>query len=342
VNKLDRLGESDLAAVLQHLEQGFSELVEAILPVSAKQALEAQLAADQSMLTDSRFPALREFLERRLFGRSRRLKREGADRRLVDVLEAARRRCERELSPLQELQQRAADELGPAASFSIDRAVEAERQLLHAALEQVCQRAAAEVLDFVRPGRWVFDGHRTERADRDFLLELLLADLRQVAQESAARVAAELTTRVADPRQALAEATPGAIPGDVRRQIDGLRQLLDEQRRLLKQQVYGRFEAFSRGYLLGGRIDHFFGSQIPELKLERKAIVEALVADLPSYENELLTSLQRWFGGSREALVGALRQLGGELELRSFEIEAATLEPLDRLREQLRAASSAP
>src|SRR5262249_17012727 len=122
-------------------------------------------------------------------------------------------------------------------------------------------------------------------ADRDFLIALLEEKLQSIAAASRARVVEALGLKEGS------ESAPGNVDD-----ADLLR-LLDEQ-------VYGRYLAFSRGYLRGGKVDDFFVRVLPKLELTAAAIGRALERDAPTavdtLEAELLTPL-RAFGEQRYA-----------------------------------------
>ena len=106
-------------------------------------------------------------------------------------------------------------------------------------------------------------------------------------------------------------------------------------RRLLDEQVYGRYLAFSRGYLRGGKVDDFFVRVLPKLDLSEAAIGRALERDSPTavdiLETELLSPL-RSFGETRyrhaaEKLAAKLAQK----ELRQLDLDERVLFPLTAL-----------
>jgi hypothetical protein len=215
--------------------------------------------------------------------------------------------------------------------------MERESRELRAALDRVYRRGAEEVLDFVRPRRWAFGEHRATRADRDFLLELLVDGLQGMAAESHARMAGQLR-RAARQLEAQLEAT-AAPPGGFSASAL-LEPLAEERAALLEQQVYARYIAFARGLLLGGRIDHFFAHRLPHLELALEPINEALREDSVDLDRELLLPLNEWYGSARAALAARLGALRVEVDLGRLELEQRGLAPLLRLRQKL--GSGAP
>ena len=102
--------------------------------------------------------------------------------------------------------------------------------------------------------------------------------------------------------------------------------------RLLDEQVFGRYLAFSRGYLRGGKVDDFFVRVLPKLDLTEAAIGRALERDSPTavdiLESELLSPL-RTFGELRyrhaqQALAAQL----AKKELRQLDLDERVLFPL--------------
>jgi hypothetical protein len=192
-----------------------------------------------------------------------------------------------------------------------------ERKRLIADAEKAHRAAAHEILDFVRPRRWPFSEHQVAPADRDFLLTLLDEKMSALTQASRARVATGLNL------------------------TDGE----DDFGRLLDEQVYGRYRAFSRGYLHGGKVDDFFVRVLPRLELTEAAIGRALERDAPTavdiLEAELLSPL-RAFGETlfQKRSARLRRQLGDE-ELRRLDVEERLCFPLDALHDAVRLAPQA-
>ncbi|PID39708.1 MAG: hypothetical protein CSB49_00870 [Proteobacteria bacterium] len=337
LNKVDRLGDEELAQVVTHLEKSFSELCEAVVPVSARGALRAQLLDDQDALAESRFPTLRELLEQRIFSRSRRIKRGAARRKLRELCGRGRDAIVDELTAIETLRGR----LGELRTQLLEKwdaapRLDEERRLLHASFEEVFRRGADEVLDFVRPRRWRLGNHRAEQADRDFLLELLTDGFEALARTSRTRVLRALD----DKGEMLVR---GVAEGDRQgRRAAALERVLAEQRTLLGQQVYARFSAFARGFLSGGRIDEFFTRQLPNLDLEPDAIFRALAVDTPTFIAELADPLRQWDRACREAAERVIDSNVRELVLESLELEVTSRDPLTQLERELSVETGDP
>lgn len=328
LNKIDRLSAAELVEVEAHLTRSFADLLEAVVPVSALGALEAQRSGDAAALAASRFPELRRFLEERLFARSRDIKREAAGRRLLQLLGQAERavlavaeELDRAAAAIDEAGRELAARLPPSRRGGPASLVEDERAALEAGLREVYRRGAAEVLDFVRPRRWALGEHRATDADRDFLLELLAGGLEGLCESSFRRVEARLRAAARALIERLpARGGPGAtLP---------LAALCEERLGLLREQVYTRYTAFARGYLLGGRVDDFFTRRLPRLDLALEPVQEALLAGRVDLERELLDPLARWYRELDAALRRALERERQEHLLERLELEARLLSPL--------------
>ncbi len=324
VNKIDRTDEEGLREILRHLRDGFGDLVEALVPFSAREALLGR--SDPARLARSNRAELDRALEERFFAKSKSIKREAATRRLGALLDEAAARAERIITSGRQAEIDAAQ-----AAVRADRVLFAqhflpqERLRLAADLDALWTAGAREVLDFVRPRRWAFGSNQAAPADRDFLLGLVEEKLAALGDGSRARVAAEVA-RALDAVRPLGE--PAA----------------EDPLRLLDEQVYGRHRAFSRGYLRGGRVDDFFTRVLPKLELSDAALRRALERDMPNLElaeAELLAPLRAWGEHFFDDLARRLRRLADAEELRRFEVEERLLAPVASLRAALAQAARA-
>jgi tetratricopeptide (TPR) repeat protein len=336
INKVDQLSAEELGQVQKHLERNFADLTEAILPVSARMALLAMGPGDGEALARSQFPELRRFLEERLFARSRAIKREACERRLEAVLHQAERLVGEELQAADRALERTEALLPEVSSLLPQTVIAEERRSLEDASRAVYHRGAEEVLDFVRPRRWVLGEHRASDADRDFLVELLLEGLEGMTEDSHRRMTERLERAVRALSERLARTAAAAAPGAPR--AEPLTRLVTERLALLRQQVYARYVAFARGFLLGGRVDHFFARKLPRLDLALEPIYEALIADRVDVERELVAPLHAWYGATVEALRGEVRLMRQEANLERLEIDERWLGPVLRLEQSLAAA----
>ena len=317
LNKIDRIdaleSSGGLEAILAHLrnpEEGLSELLDAIVPFSGREALYGRRENNPERLAKANLPALEQALEERFFARSQAIKNDAARGRLLSLLDRARTQAEALHSPAHREQLDKDLRILQADGLLFQRDfIPAERKRLIADADVAHRAAARETLDFVRPKRWPFAEHHAALADKDFLLALLDEKLGAMAQASQIRV-----------RETL------GLSGDD-----------DDFSRLLSEQVYGCYRAFSRGFLRGGKVDDFFVRVLPKLELTEAAIGRALERDSPTgveiLEAELLSPL-RSFGETlfRKRQSQLRKQLDDE-ELRRLDIEERLIFPLDALRD---------
>jgi small GTP-binding protein len=318
VNKIDRCSPDELARIVGHVESALGEHLETIVPFAAREALAARKSAtpDETRLAAANYPALAQALEERFFSRARAIKREAATARLRQLVTEARARGQAELD------RRALDPIALAEAnvraeqlrFLGDFVVVERRRLTNEA-DAVYAACAREVLDFVRPRRWAFGSNEAAPADRDFLIQLLDERLGALLEGARARAAAEAERAIALVRE---------VDGDAR---------FDAELSLLGEQVFGRFRAFARGWLRGGRVDDFFTRVLPKLELSEGAIRRALERDAPwgddVAEAELRTPLRAWAGRFYSELLARLRRLRVTIEMDRLEIEERVIGPVE-------------
>jgi len=268
LNKVDRASKEEVRAVVRHVESAVGELCEEIVPLSATRALAARRAGKP----DATFSALEASLESRFFAQARALKREtalAALRRFVAEATAAA------TAP-------PPDDFAPprAALRALDQRLRAalagERIALRARIDEAYRSAAFEVRDFVRPRAWLFGEHRAERADEEFLTELLEDAVGRATDATRAALLATL---------APPEATGGAAPqppadarADATRAVDV---------------AVDRFRAYARGVIEGGAVAEFFRQELPRIRLDPAAIRNALARRAPDPEQALFATLAR-------------------------------------------------
>jgi small GTP-binding protein len=340
LNKVDRLSAADLSQVLEHLDREFSELVEAIVPVSARAALDALVSSDggEAKLQESRFPELRGFLEQQIFARSRRIKRDVCQRRLNACLAEVEERSQAVLVAADQAVGRIDESRAELRAKAADeKMLTEERERLRETLQLVYKEGAGEVLDFVRPRRWVFGEHRATAADRDFLLDLLMEGLGQMGEASARRVSEQLTTVGKELRSRLEQAFLDPSLASAAMRLEALDRAIPDHQNLLRQQVYGQYRAYVRGYLQGGRVDSFFEHRLPRLALDADAIFDALMADSVDLELELLSPLRTWLRGTLEDLGQQLTRIRTEVDLIRLQQDRQVLTPLLDIQRRLNA-----
>jgi small GTP-binding protein len=319
-----------LEAILAHLhhpDTGLGDLLEVIVPFSGREALLGRKSGDRERLHKANLPALEQALEERFFARAQAIKNASAQTRLAALLDKARA----QVGEL--LREHQSDELDKALRlcqadallFSRDF-IPAERRRLIADADNAHKVAAREILDFVRPRRWPFGEHQAAPADRDFLLVLLDDKLAALVAASRARVI-----------EALAMSMP-TTPGEAA-EADASGASTADLLRLLDEQAYGRYRAFSRGYLRGGKVDDFFVRVLPRLELTEAAIGRALERDGPTavdiLEAELLTPLRAFGEAHFKRRSDTLQHKLAQEELRRLDIDERVVFPIEALRAAL-------
>jgi tetratricopeptide (TPR) repeat protein/GTPase SAR1 family protein len=322
LNKIDRCQPEEVKQIVDHVMGSLGHAIELMVPVSAKEALFGRQVHDDSRVQGSNYPTLLQTLEERFFSQARAIQRGAARVRLAELLERARRIG---VDRLQECQTEAVEDAlatlrSVEARFMSDF-LAAERRRLFAAAAEVHDSSAKEILEFVRPRRWVFGSHSAAPADRDFLLHLLDERFGAVLEDSRARVGREVE-RMVDPIRAI-EPTVDFNPA----------------LRLLDEQVYGRYRAFARGYLRGGRVDDFFTRSLPRIELNEPEIRRALERRTPwsddIVEAELRRPLHAWAEKFCRDLFDLLEQRRSALAFECFDVEVRLISPLDRFRAAL-------
>ncbi len=101
---------------------------------------------------------------------------------------------------------------------------------------------------------------------------------------------------------------------------------------LLDEQVYGRYRAFARGYLRGGKVDDFFVRLLPKMELSEATIGRALERDAPTsidiLEGELLGPLRSFAELRFRTLAARLQRQIDDEDLRRFDLEERVLYPI--------------
>lgn len=324
LNKIDRCTPDELDQIVKHVTGALGDQLETVVPFAAREALQARKANDPERLERARYGELTRTLEERFFSRSRAIKHAAACVRLRGLLDRGRALGEALLleRPTEQLTTALASVRAEAVIFE-RQFLDAERRRLNLATDDVYLASAREVLDFVRPRRWAFGTNEAAPADRDFLLTLIDERLGALLDASRARAWAEAERALALLR--------GVDPDlDTR---------AHEQAQLLDQQVYGRYRAFARGYLRGGRVDDFFTRVLPKLELSEAAIRRALERGGPwsdeIAESELRAPLRAWGQKFYAALIDRLDHIRTTAELDRFDVEERVIAPLDALASSL-------
>jgi tetratricopeptide (TPR) repeat protein/GTP-binding protein EngB required for normal cell division len=297
LNKIDRASDEEVAQVSAHVGQSLGDLVEGIIPISARRALEAKRrgagaaagpkgkgksSADGSGDGDGGFAALEAALEQRFFQHARALKRKTALGALRRFVVEARAKTSVPAAPAATATATAA---APAAArdFAAERvaltaaehrvrgALGGERVALRARIDEAYRTAAFEVREFVRPRSWLFGEHRAEAADEEFLIDLLDEAIGRATEQTRVVLATSASPGVGTPPP------PGFVEAFGR----------------ACDRAIERFRAYARGVLEGGAVAEFFRHDLPRIRLDLGAIRGALARRAPDPEEALFHVLDR-------------------------------------------------
>jgi tetratricopeptide (TPR) repeat protein/GTP-binding protein EngB required for normal cell division len=337
LNKKDQLSDSEAAELVDYVQGELSELVELVVPLSARFALDHKRAKRDD---DGNWGALATALEQRFFAQARQLKRDACSRRLAGLLARARSVVavqEQRAAGCADALRRDADGLLDAGAAFIDRVVVEQRVALSSAVEELHRRAAREVLELVRPRELPFGSHSATPADRDYLLSLLDTGYEAALERARRQVSAVLRQHKSDAITAIARAAdllgPQAVGDMTRTAEDALR--------LVEAQVFDRTRAYLRGYLRGGYVSSFFRRDLPKLELDEDSVYQALVRDSPNLDAEIALRLASAGTAAIEAMARRLEHWAGVAGVMAYDIEAGVgraLEALDERRQRLTGA----
>jgi tetratricopeptide (TPR) repeat protein/GTP-binding protein EngB required for normal cell division len=321
LNKADQLSDDEIAEVVQFISGELGELVETIVPFSARRALEFKRAgAEQAAIPDGNWRALADALEVRFFQQARQLKRDACARILrhvlADALGLVETSRQRSLAAA-ESARTARDELIASARTFVEDSVLAERRALSDHTSTLYRRAAREVLDLVRPRRLPFSSHTATAADRDYLIALLQSGFEAAIEDGRSRVAGDLRRRA---RAAEIAARPlGAALGiDV---VGDLERAASDRIGLALSRVFDRALAYLRGYLEGGYVEAFFRNDVPRLELAEDAVFHALIRNAPDLDHELGEPLARAATDALTTLARRLDHWSAVVDVQAFDLE---------------------
>lgn len=327
LNKVDRLNGEERKEVVQHIEAGFSHLIEGLMPVSSRQALKAIVDDDDAALQTSEFPELRRFLEARIFSRSRRIKLAAAERRLREVLAEADLGLQGQLDQLTHSVNTMANAQATLNRLGEAAVIKNERPRLQAELGETYLSAAREIVEFVRPRRWILGENEASVADKDYLVDLLQEGIAKYAAESESRLRSEFMALQGEVLVELREISSAASLPEFSGRVEEIGASFEHHLNLLRQ-VYRGYLSFVRGFLHGGWVDHFFGAVLPELEISIEPIRKALARRQLDVEGELLGPLAEWQAQGVTAQQEQLRALRQDLSLKRMDIELRLAEPL--------------
>jgi tetratricopeptide (TPR) repeat protein len=267
LNKADQASAEEIAEIEAHVGRSLGDLLELLVPFSARRALQAQTkAASAGAVDDGGMAALQGALEDRFFSRARSLKRRTALGALGRFVAEARA-----LAATTSAMAAAGEDAGnddatraalAAREETLKGTVASLRVATRARIEAGFRAAGAELAELFEPRRHRILGDRGTAPDEDrrFLLDLL---------EDAVF---EATFTAARALEAAAAGGP-ALPIDV---------------------LVGRFRAYARGLFRGGIVDQILrmDAGVPLLRTDVHRIGRALIAAVPDVDAELFTPLQ--------------------------------------------------
>jgi tetratricopeptide (TPR) repeat protein len=340
LNKADQLSASETAEVVELIGGQLAELVEAVVPVSARRALAWKRAGEEAAAgplaatspgerPDGNWAALAGALEERFFRQARQLKRDACARSLRAVCAEAQRTIEVARASAEAAAGAAASArhaLDRDASHAVDAIVLAERKALSDQTAALYRRAAREVIELVRPRRMPFSSHTATDADRDYLIALLAAGFEAAIEAGRRRVAAALAAQ-SGAAAAAARTLAAAVGTDV---VGDLERTADDRIRLALSRVFDSARAYLRGFLEGGSVEAFFRNDVPRLELAEDAVYHALVRGAPDLDAELGQPLERAAADALAALAARLTHWGGVADVLAFDLDVGVGRALER------------
>jgi GTP-binding protein EngB required for normal cell division len=304
LNKADQASADEIAALLGHMKATLGDRVEALLPLSARDALAAQLAGDHAQLQKSGMPAVQAALQERFFQHTHGLKQRTAVAALARFADEAGELC-RAARPAGEGKEqigRGCADLD-AHEARVRAALASERLNLAANLDDGFRRAAAETLAMAEPRTWPLGDAHHSAADEEFLLDLLDEAVTSATEASKA---------------ALLAAATGAPELPIAAAVD-------------------QFAAYARGMLAGGVADGFLRQYLTKAggRADVEAAAVTLTRRMPDAEAELFAPLaakiRAVFANARADLaLQAARQ-----EMADALVDARLAGPLAALREAM-------
>ena len=344
LNKIDRANADERQELLRHLAENFGDLVEYVVPFSAREALLGR--SDAGRLERSNRAELDRVLGERFFARAEAIKREAATHRMRALLSEAQARAEAAAGAGHQAEIEAAQAaLRTAEDGFVRRFLVEERLRLRADLDELLGAGAREVLDFVRPRRWAFGSNQAQPADRDYLMALVEEKIGQLGEGSRSRVAAEVAGALATAHAPILG--PGHVHAHAHTPTIAMSsEIPGSEEELLRQldvEVYSRYRAFVRGYLRGGQLDDFFSRVLPRLEPTEAAVRRSLALgflDAEMLEAELVQPLRQWSERCFAALRDRLGRMAQAEALRRFEIEERLVRPVTLLQKALAAQES--
>jgi small GTP-binding protein len=317
LNKADQLSASDLAEVTSFVTNQLGDLVETIIPFSARKALAWKRGQQPD---DGNWSGLESALEERFFKQARQIKRDACARTLRTAIADAQRQIEAlraSSASASEAARVGRDALLASARAFSSASVLTERKQLSELTTTLYRRAAREVLDLVRPRRLPFSSHTATAADRDYLIALLQSGFESGIEAGRRRVADDLLARSRDAEVA-ARALWKALDIDV---LGDLHRVAEDRIGLALSRVFDRARAYLRGYLEGGYVEAFFRNDVPRLELAEDSVYHALVRAAPDLDREIGEPLARAATDALTALARRLEHWGAVADVHAFDLE---------------------
>jgi tetratricopeptide (TPR) repeat protein/GTPase Era involved in 16S rRNA processing len=321
LNKADQLSASEITEVVDFITGTLQDLVETIVPVSAREALDHKGK-------NGNWPALLQALEERFFQQARQLKRDACARVLRSVVadaQAVLARSRHRAVEAADAASAARDELMASARQFSGEGVVGERKALSESMGTLYRRAAREVLDLVRPRRLPFSSHTATIADRDYLIALLSSGFEAAIEGGRRRVASELALR-SRTAEVAARALETALNFDV---VGDLERVASDRIGLAMSRVFDRARAYLRGYLEGGYVESFFRNDVPRLQLEEDAIYHALYRSAPDLDREVGDPLAQAATDALSTLAKRLDHWRAVVDVRMFDLEVGVVRALE-------------
>jgi tetratricopeptide (TPR) repeat protein/GTPase SAR1 family protein len=338
LNKIDQLSAAEVAETVDHIRHELSTLVEVVLPLSARRALQHRVGRSGGGEDDGNFSELNRALEERFLQRARELKEETARRRFGDLLQQALSICQQKLSNARDsasLLHAAASRAAEVRQEYTHKVVPEERRLLVEGAAGLCRRVAREVLELVQPRRLPFGSHTATPPDRDYLVAVLETGFAELLEPSRRRVVQALRQSSRDSLSGINEASD-LLGIDLAFDV-GL--TIDDAVELVEARAFDRCQAYLRGYLRGGYVDTFFRRDLPKIELSEDAIYHALYRDAPDIDGELRAPLAAAGATALGRIADRLMHFAGVADVLAYDIEVGVLCALKEVEKRLGSAA---
>ncbi len=359
LNKVDQLAGGDIDALVDYVQNQLGALVEAVVPISARNALahrhgvsdDAQQvfgnengadAGDQNgNRSDGNWQALDHELETRFLAQARELKREACGRRLAEAIMQARQilrpLCDRARTAADTLRQAADTLRTEAVADFIDNIVLNQRNSLQDAIIELYRRAAREIMSLARPRLLPFGSHSATPADREYLISMLDTGYESALEQTRGVVLSGLREHAANALAAVNQfsslwnGSSGGIVGLAGDAVSDVSRTIDDAVRLVSAQVFDAALGYLRGYVRGGYVGNFFQHALPKMELSEDAVYQVLRTSAPDLDAEIALRLAKSGVAAIESIVERLDYWASVAEVAVYDIEAGPLKALDHM-----------